>query len=360
MKKNKKIKALFLRLITYKKEISFDITKSKNVLVLKYDRIGDMIVTTPILRELKKTYPNMNISVLASEVNKDVIKNNPYIDKIYTNYKNNIFRDFPTLLKLRRKSFDVCIELEHSVIPHAIFRLKIIKPKKIISIHKDGRYGVKGSELKLYDYFTKKDKNSHFGKIWLDTLSFFGVQPSSVKYDLFLNDFDRNKASSFLAPFGKKLKIGINVEGSFPEKSIQKKELEKICLGLYKNFENIIIIILASPKQLSEKQKLISEFNLDFVISSYMTATITEVGALIEQLDLIITPDTSIVHVASCFDKPVVSIHENNKDSFRLWSPTSTLSKTIFASSTYGLIDYNVEEVVKSATEFLKIIEPEI
>ena len=78
----------------------------------------------------------------------------------------------PTLLKLRKKSFDVCIELEHSVIPHAIFRLKIINPKKIISIHKDGRYGVKGSELQLYDYFTKKDKKNHFGKIWLDTLFF--------------------------------------------------------------------------------------------------------------------------------------------------------------------------------------------
>ena len=147
MKKNKKIKAFLLKLLTNKRKILFDIKKSKNVLVLKYDRIGDMVVTTPIFRELKKAYPSISISVLASKENKDVIKNNPYIDKIYTNYKNSIFNDLPTLLKLRKKSFDVCIELEHSVIHHAIFRLKIINPKKIITIHKDGRYGVKGSEL---------------------------------------------------------------------------------------------------------------------------------------------------------------------------------------------------------------------
>ena len=156
MKKNKKIKAYLLRLLTNKKNSSFDIKKSKKVLILKYDRIGDMIVTTPIFRELKNAYPNCSISVLASEENKDVIKYNPYIDNIYVNYKNSLLRDLPKLLKLRRKKFDVCIELEHSVIPHAIFRLKIIKPKKIISIYKDGRYGVKGSELKLYDYLTKK------------------------------------------------------------------------------------------------------------------------------------------------------------------------------------------------------------
>jgi len=360
MKSNKKLKAYLLRLLTKKKNLSFDLKKSKRVLILKYDRIGDMVVTTPIFRELKTAYPNISISVLASEENKDVIRYNPYIDKIYTNYKNSILKDLPTLLKLRKKSFDVCIELEHSVIPHAIFRLKIINPKKNISIHKDGRYGVKGSELKLYDYFTKKDKKSHFGKIWLDTLIFFGITPSSNNYDFFLSNVERDRAKSFVFSMGNKIKIGINIEGSFPEKSIQKKELEQICRGLYDNYSNIIIVILASPNTISKKKKMITDLGFDFVIPSYTTETIIDVAALVEQLDLIITPDTSIVHIASSFDKPVVSIHENNKDSFRLWSPSSTLSKTIFATSRYGLIDYSVNDIVKSAVDILQTIESDI
>ncbi len=360
MKSNKKIKAYLLRLLTNKKSSPFNLKKSKRVLILKYDRIGDMVVTTPIFRELKNAYPNISISVLASKENKDVIRYNPYIDKIYTNYKNSILKDLPTLLKLRRKSFDVCFELEHSVIPHAIFRLKIINPKKIISIHKDGRYGVKGSELQLYDYFTKKDKKNHFGKIWLDTLIFFGIKPSSNKYDFFLSNTERDRAKNFVSSLGNKIKIGINIEGSFPEKSIQKKELEQICRGLYRHCSNIVIVILASPNKISKKKKMISELGFDFVIPSYTTETIIDVAALIEQLDLIITPDTSIVHIASSFDKPVVSIHENNKDSFRLWSPSSTLSKTIFAKSSYGLFDYSVDDIVKSATDILKNRELDI
>jgi ADP-heptose:LPS heptosyltransferase len=357
MKKNKKIKAYLLKLLTNKQKNLFDLKKSKSVLILKYDRIGDMVVSTPIFRELKLAYPNICISVLASKANKDVIKNNPYIDKIYTNYKNNVFKDLPTLIKLRKKKFDVCIELEHSVIPHAIFRLKIIKPKKIISIHKDGRYGVKGSELKLYDYFTEKDKTSHFGKIWLDTLFFFGVKPRSSSYDFFLGNIERDKAKSFVDSLGKKIKIGINIEGSFPEKSIQKKELEKICVGLHNNFNNIIIVILTAPEKLLEKKKIISKLRLDYVVTSYSTETIIDVAALIEQLDLIITPDTSIVHIASSFDKPVVSVHENNKDSFRLWSPSSTLSKTVFAKSKYGLFDYNVDMIIKYSLDFIRKLE---
>ena len=357
MQKNKKIKANLLKLFTNKKNNLFDIKKSKNVLILKYDRIGDMVVTTPIFRELKKAYPEISICVLASKLNKDVIKNNPYIDEVYTNYKNNILHDFPTLLKLRKKNFDVCIELEHSVIPHAIFRLKVINPKKIISIHKDGRYGVKGSELKLYDYLTKKDTKSHFSKIWLDTLIFFGVKDASTSYDFFLTATEKARAKFFVSSIGGKLKIGINTEGSFPEKSIKNNDLKKICIGLYKNFNNIKIILLTQPEKNTEKKKMIIELGLDFVVPSYPTESINDAAALIEQLDLIITPDTSIVHIAASFDKPIVSIHENNKDSFRLWSPASTLRKTIFASSSFGLVNYSVDDVIKSSSDFLKIIE---
>ena len=48
------------------------------------------------------------------------------------------------LVKLRKKKFDVCVEFDHSVIPHAILRLNIINPKIVISVSKEGRYGVKG------------------------------------------------------------------------------------------------------------------------------------------------------------------------------------------------------------------------
>ena len=254
-----------------------------------------MIVTTPIFRELKKSYPGISISVLASNLNKDVIKYNPYVEKIYTNYKNNFFFDFAKLLILRWKKFDVCIELEHSVIPHAIFRLKIINPKKIISIHKDGRYGVKGDELEIYDFLTKKEIGKHFGEIWLNTLSFFDIKNSSNKYDIFLSSIEENRAKTF-------------------SKSM----------------------------------------------ISYDTKNILELAALINELDFIISPDTSIVHIASAFNKPILSIHENNQLSYSQWKPLSSISKTVFSQSKYGIIDYKVDEVIDLSFEIIKEIKEKI
>ena len=134
---SRQIKAYILKLLASKESVDFEIKNAKKILFFRYDRIGDMVITTPVFRELKREYPEINISVLASNTNQNVLHNNPYIDKVYINYKNNLFRDLPTLLKLRNKRYDVCVEFDHSVIPHSIVRLRIIKPKKIISVFKN-------------------------------------------------------------------------------------------------------------------------------------------------------------------------------------------------------------------------------
>jgi ADP-heptose:LPS heptosyltransferase len=63
-------------------------------------------------------------------------------------------------------------------------------------------------------------------------------------------------------------------------------------------------------------------------------------------LDIIITPDTSIAHIASAFNKPIVSLHENNQHSYQLFSPTSSLSKTVFATEKNSLVGYDVQKVI--------------
>jgi ADP-heptose:LPS heptosyltransferase len=348
------VKAYLLKIFTKKKKITFDLNKTTKVLIFRYDRIGDMIVTTPIFRELKKTYPSINITVLASRTNKDVIKYNPYVDKIYTNYKNSFFKDFNSLLKLRAENFDICIELDHSVIPHAIIRHKIIKPKKIISVFKEGRYGVKGYEMELYDFFSSQDDKNHFAKVWLDTLIFLGINSNNKKYDFFLGQSEKDRAISFFSNVTEKFKIGLNIDAFSQDKRLQTSEIKQICHGLKAHFSDIRIFVISGPSNIKINSEIIAGICLDFVSMSYITDTIIDAAALIEQLDLVISPDTSIVHVASAFNIPLVSIHENNNVSYRLWAPTSTLNSTIFALSEKGLLNYNVHDVISSAVQMLK------
>jgi ADP-heptose:LPS heptosyltransferase len=352
---SKKIKAYILRRLTQKIHNDFDIKDAKNVLFLRYDRIGDMVITTPVFRELKLAYPDISITVLASKANQGVLLNNPYVDHIITNHKNNLLQDLPSLWQLRKQQFDVCVEFDHSVIPHAIIRLKIIKPKKVISVKKDGRYGVDGSELSLYDFYTEKPNNAHFRDIWLTTLKLFGIKPKSNHYDLFVTDDQQKQAQDFVNQYPDKILVGINLEGAVKGKKIKFQELWKICKGLYGGNNNIQIIILTTPNNLQSVSKKVSESSLNYVVASYKTNTILAAAALINQLDLIITPDTSIVHIASAFNKPIVTIHENNQDSYQLFSPTSVVNKTVFSPKKDTLEHYNVQKVIEYSNQLIEI-----
>ena len=353
MLSSRQIKAYFIRFLTRKKTTIFEIKNTRNILFLRYDRIGDMVITTPVFRELKLAYPEINISVLASKLNRGVLVNNPYVDKIYTNHKNNLLGDLPTLLKLRKMKFDVCVEFDHSVIPHAIIRLRIIKPKKVISVFKEGRYGLQGKELEIYDYYTEKPKNSHFRDIWLNTLNPFNVKPESKKYDLFCTDQQKKKAIDFLLQFQNKIIIGINLEGAVKDKRITPVKLKIICTGLYQANKDVQIVLLSSPKTYEDIIRLSKNMGLPYVFSSYKTESILDVAALIQNLQLVITPDTSIVHIASAFNVPVVSIHENNDDSYRLFAPKSQYSKTVFSQSVKGIDGYSINELIRYSDELI-------
>ena len=137
--------------------------------------------------------------------------------------------------------------------------------------------------------------------------------------------------------------IGINLEGAVRGKKIKFSELFQICQGLYQNDKNIQIIILSSPNKFQILKEKVKKMSLDYVVISHKTESILDVAALIKKLDLIITPDTSIVHIASAFNKPIVTIHENNQDSYKLFSPTSKLHRTVFSKSKDDLNDFSVE-----------------
>ncbi len=354
---NKKIKAQLLRFFTSNKKRDFDIKDVEKVLFFRYDRIGDMVITTPVFRELKLFFPEIKVSVLASKTNQSVLTNNPYIENVYVNHKNNFLSDLKTLLILRKKNFDACIEFDHSVVPHAIIRLKIINPKIVISVSKKGRYGVKGSELMLYDFYTENNDGLHFRDIWLETLTPFGIKPKSNHYDLFCTDAQKQVAYNFISKFHDKFLIGINLEGAVKGKKIEFKDLEEICRRLVYVHNNIQVIILSAPNNFKRVGEMIRKMKLNHVVNSFKTNTIMDIAALIDQMDLIITPDTSIAHIASAYNKPVVTIHENNQDSYKLFAPTSNLNRTVFSKSKHSLNGFSLNELIVHCLELIKLIK---
>jgi len=352
MKLRKKIKSILLLFFTSRKSSNFDLEDTKRVLFLRYDRIGDMIITTPVFRSLKFYNKNISISVLASSVNKDVISNSPYVDEIFLNHKNNFIKDLPTLWKLRKLKFDVVVEFDHSVVPHAIIRNLIIKPKKIISIEKNGRYGINGKSLNLYDFYTPRPRDMNYRDICLKTLEPLGVRKFSRKYDLFITNSHKEKADIFLQKFEGKFLIAVNLFGAVKGKFIDISSFLEFQKVLNEKFKDLIFILLFQPNKYRSTLTYKNQSS-ENVFLSYETKSILDVAALIRKVDIVITPDTSIAHIASAFNKPIITIHENNYKSYSLFKPTSEISSVIYSPRSDSLEGFDVKKLIKYTEQMI-------
>jgi len=125
--------------------ISTQITPSK-ILIIRRDNIGDLLCVTPSIRALKNTYPGCNVTLLVNSYNRDVIANNPDINKIevYTKAKHReshvslfliFLKKFKMILRLRRSKFDYVIIASASERVRDWRLAKLCKSKSIIVYH---------------------------------------------------------------------------------------------------------------------------------------------------------------------------------------------------------------------------------
>ena len=90
-----------------KREEEFDLNKLNRILFLRYDdKIGDMVVTTMMFREIKKKYPNCKIDIVLKTKSDCIIDENPYIGNIYR-YKKNILKDYRLSRVLKKNNYDL-------------------------------------------------------------------------------------------------------------------------------------------------------------------------------------------------------------------------------------------------------------
>jgi len=348
------LKAFLLKKICSSKEKEFSLENTKKILFLRYDRIGDMVLTSPIFRELKKGLNNCEISVLASKQNLPVISSNPFIDKIFLNNEGNFFSVLKTLYKLRKNHYDVCIEFDHSVVPHAILRLKLINAKKVISPRKDGRYGVLGSDLELYNFYSDFSLDNTITNNWMNILKFFNIHNPSNKLEFYISKKINAEINKRIRPYKNKFLIGINFDGAVKGKEIQISDLLYISRELLNIDRNILIFLIASPSKYNYLKKILQNVFIPNFISDFETQTIQHAAGLISNCQLIISPDTSIVHIAACYDVPVVSIHEANMHSYKLFRPNSSISYTEFSPCHSSLYGFRTRNVINFAKKIIK------
>ena len=107
-------------------------------------------------------------------------------------------------------------------------------------------------------------------------------------------------------------------------RSILEAETVEICRRLRQLDDNIRIILFSTPDKRDHLKTLIAEHGLENVIPEEGTRSIFDAAALTSLMDVMISPNTSFVHIASAFDVPTVGIFQNDRNHLTYWTPRSS------------------------------------
>lgn len=90
-----------------------NLEKIKNILIVRLSSLGDILLTTPVIRSLKSKYPNLQIDFLVREQYKDTVKYNPHINKVFTLDSSNDIESVKS--KLKNRNYELIIDLQNNI-----------------------------------------------------------------------------------------------------------------------------------------------------------------------------------------------------------------------------------------------------
>lgn len=275
----------------------FDIKKVKSILFFRNDdKIGDMVVSTLIFREIKKYYPDIKIIVLCGKNNVEILKYNKNVDLTYI-ISGNFFKDLPVYINLRRQDIFLGIDFyTFGLCFTQLLILRIVAVNILIGFYKN--------LYNIYDLSINKDFfNEHITKRYEYILKILKIDNPNLSYDVFTGDAEDRIARELLKKSTSKYNIVLNPFAASKHRSFSFNKMQSLISILKEEF-NCSVFVISNKKN---SNKLLALKNNKAFIYSFNS--ILNSASLIKYSDIIITPDTSIVHIASAFNKKTVALY---------------------------------------------------
>lgn len=327
--------------------------------------VGDAIMTTPVIRAVRKNYPAAVIIVLAKPWGIPVYENNPYIDKIllYDNSGRHK-KGFGTLAlakDLRTYRFDLTILMQNAFEAGLIAFLGGIKER--IGYNTDGRGFLLNRGIKLNPDL----KKGHLIDYYIGILKGAHLEDDGRNLDLFLCKSDRKFANRFLEL--KKFDssqpvIGINpgATGGTAKRWFPERYAE-VCKNLAQKFK-VKIFIFGGPADI-ELGEYIAGLSRGCCINIAGKTSLGQAFALIEKCSLFITNDSGLMHAAAALNinqlavigsTDYIATAPSNKNSImvRAKVPCSPCLKDICPTNHKCMDKISVDMVMETCKSLLK------
>lgn len=330
--KDFKIFMMMVLFFRFKKR-NFETSEIKNILIMRdNNKLGDMIIFTPLFRECHRL--GLEVSVVTGAVCAELIKENKNIKHIFV-CKEKFFNMFSLALKLRKKKYDLVIDPLNEVHSYrSIMMMQVINPKHILGFNKAGKY--KTYDISLPEDLSLNRYTSERTKSILRLLKpNIDLDEVDMSYDLPIPKDADAIVRQYLERFSGRTTVLLNPFGALKTRKFSTAKINAIVDIIKQKIENPVIII-------SGLESEIKHIEIDGVEKTPFTRYI-HATSLVKQVDYIVSVDTSIVHAATAFNKPIVAFYPMSKTQINsqpsTWGPNSEYAIQILSDTR------NVEDI---------------
>lgn len=296
--------------------MSYNFKGIKRILVIKLRHIGDVLLTAPVFRALKETFPDAEVSALVNKGTDDVLRGNPFIEEIIAYNRAikevSIFKRYAQEIKFLReiktRRFDMTIDLTGgdrgaivSFISGAHYRIGWGPTKGFIG------------KRHLYTHLSKPDGRKHMVIQNLDVVSPLGIRTNNLRVDLFIPDDAMSFIKKILKENISKPIIHIHPTSRWLFKCWKDEYMAEVIRWLLG--KGVTVIVTSSPdqKEITKVKGILSLLhpltNRDSTLLDLTgKTTIKQLAAISKVSDLFLGVDSAPMHIASAVGTPVIAL----------------------------------------------------
>lgn len=274
------------------------------ILIIRFSSIGDIVITSSVLRNIRKQYPNATIHFVTKPQFSSLLVNNPNLDHIHL-LDNGIL----TLAsELRKIKFDIIVDL------HKNFRSFLLKifcsSAKVFSFDK-----LNIEKWLLVNFNINRLPKIHIVDRYFEGIKDLGVKNDGLGLDFFISDKDFYDVQFHGLQENKFI---VWVLGAL-QKTKQlplSKIIETLKLEIVSKQK---VILVGGKDELEIAEEILRKVNNPNVVSAVGKTTIGQSAYIISKSQGVITNDTGMMHISAALKKPIVSIWGNTIPEFGMY-----------------------------------------
>ena len=302
----------------------------KNILIVRTDRIGDVVLTTPVIKALRETYPDSKISILVAPATCDLVDGNICLDDVLVDDRGGAHKGLSGFIKLikllRQRTFDCALVLHTKKRTNLTCFLSKI-PVRIG--YKNNKFGFL---LNRPVTDVRRTGEKHEAQYCLDVLKEIGIECHDMDIDLPVKEdalrwVDQFRREHNISEYDRLM--AIHPGASDPSKRWPENRFAELIDALVDQYRAKIVMVGAADTDLIAKE--IISLSKNEAVNLAGKTTVGQLAGLLMGCDLLVSNDSGPVHVAAGVGTPVVSIFTRNQPGINpeRWRPLGEKARVV-------------------------------